>query len=451
MFFTKITFFVLCLSICLYQVIEISQSYLNYRTVTSVDYENNNLEMPAIYYCLPHPFTLREMLPYLNTTIEFSKNEFGHQNIDIKKIMSNLGINSNSTELFRKLEKKYKTLLENGKLKELLLDTSFIRDLNYNLHYVELTFPNLTKHELFNLFDFANETESMYLFDQIRTHLLFHGDKQKKCFSLFSKPEKNYSISMTTGSVFYIEVINANLMMVDQDGGVGSGLLITVVANNEVPKMADFTISDPFTVVDVKTTAYIIKRLESPYKTACFNYSFQKQPFRFPSVNKQSRMRIKSQSDCISKCIFGYMNPNSSEEINPILSTYLIDQDWVRIGQRIAKYETNFKLHDKIQVTAQKHCKSVCPPACEQVSFQMTVNHAKMKGDVTTFYLLPKASNIRISHQAEWSFLSYFGTVGGIVGVWFGESVYSFIKSMAFVWYYKKFKKGLIKLFQKCN
>lgn len=57
----KISFNILCLSLCLYQIYEICEIYFSYKTTTYVNYENlNEISLPALTLCMKKHDMIKE-------------------------------------------------------------------------------------------------------------------------------------------------------------------------------------------------------------------------------------------------------------------------------------------------------------------------------------------------------------------------------------------------------
>lgn len=154
----KLILFIICFLIFLYQFVDITHTYLQYETITNIDYNDDSLPMPALFTCFQHPFAARQMLKELNINVKKelninvekeSKTNTGSKELNFSVInVSNSGsINFDSllkrldqtpAEFYRMLASNYTRLLQAGKCKELLEDVSFTSDVSISLEEVDL-------------------------------------------------------------------------------------------------------------------------------------------------------------------------------------------------------------------------------------------------------------------------------------------------------------------------
>ena len=90
-------FFSLCLSLCLYQISDISKIYFSYKTTTFVSYSNQSeISLPAITICTDKQNLLKpEYLSKINKTQNNTKNE-----TQIKEFLNNMTVREQFNALY---------------------------------------------------------------------------------------------------------------------------------------------------------------------------------------------------------------------------------------------------------------------------------------------------------------------------------------------------------------
>ena len=88
-----------CLSVCLYQILDICDIYFSYTTTTFVSYENQSeISLPAITFCLDKRYLLKpEYLDQIN--INKSDDE-GTQNMAVNEFVANLTVKEQFDALY---------------------------------------------------------------------------------------------------------------------------------------------------------------------------------------------------------------------------------------------------------------------------------------------------------------------------------------------------------------
>lgn len=426
---TKIFLFLICFSFFSYQFFNVTKSYLGYQTNTRIRYESEDVPMPAFYFCLRHPFTARQMFDYLKMGTH--KTSIGELDYDLYK--RELG-NLNNTQFYDYLLKKYLERVEKGKLKEMLI-YPMSEELDFSLLVFDVLFKNGTKVSLERIDRNLREPQRNLTFakELVKYKTFTFLTNLLKCFAFFYD-NSLFSVYQNLFLTSFAFRFYHRSLMLDFESKLLLAYSMAFVGSREIPREDDSFFVEPEFLYLMTLRLNIIEKLEAPFDTDCKKYKEIENKNEIEKENEVenknekdfSFQNMNSRSKCMSKCIFEFLNPNLTD--NSTLyseSFYLVSADWIKSRQRVNHlYFNKYKLSINFYKQSENYCRRQCPADCDQTEYFLTASRFKKRSNLTKLYVKTPSYYTKISHHPDFTFLSYFGTVGGIAGVWLGISCY---------------------------
>lgn len=457
--FVKLLITAVCIALFTYQYVNLTNNYLQYHTETSIKYITEEItEIPALYFCITQPFTSRQMLSKLDQTKDLLRR---NSDINYDEMRSKLDLN-NSSDLETELTKHYEGLVAKGELKEILSEKEFLDDIEMELTELFLEFANGTS------FDAQDEDLVMkrgrrilgdFRFGSIaQPQLYVTGSARNRCFSFLGNLE-NFRLFHEICSKSKISIHHRNLFLPDEDADSERQLYFTLLDKFDVPNFDEMTRINLDSSVLLQTSKTTVKTLPPPYVTGCRHYHDDTGiPGRIRKIStddgdgdqeeeqvqdmegdqgtlgsqgsKRPKDRLdlaqsRSQSDCMARCTFNFINRNLSKNEISLGTNYLINQAWLESEERVAK-ELTSRQQDRLIFEAERHCNRACVLGCNRVNYQMLpIFRPHVKRNRTSVHLKQSNLAVEIQHKPETTFLTYLGTLGGLAGIWLGVSFHA--------------------------
>lgn len=180
----RVILFLICSSIFLYQYIQVTKSHLRYQKTTRVRYDDTDTPMQAFTFCLKHPFVSMQKFNYL----KLGANRTHEGNLDYDFYMNELNLTKPQFHDF--LTKEFLKQVNKGKLKEMLLDTTYLKEFNFFVIKSKVKFRNGSNLEI-SITRLSQEINNYFTSQMFtpETSIYFFG--YRKCFSFFRQDNFN--------------------------------------------------------------------------------------------------------------------------------------------------------------------------------------------------------------------------------------------------------------------
>lgn len=397
----RVFLFLSCSSIFLYQFIDLTRTYLQYKTNTRIRYDNEETEMPAFYLCLNNPFEKQQIFDYLGVN----------------------QLNMTTSKLYQKTLYEYLKREKQGFLKE-MLEYPLLDEIEFFILIFEIQFKNTTRKSFDKLsLKWNNSRMSQEIFRVNRMIQLFD---LRKCFSFFEN-HSNFVLWQSSPLTTYNIWIDHKKLNLDENNYYS----LAIKDGREVPREEDLENFQTGSKYTVKMRMRVIERMEPPFDTMCKNYD--KNIFKrielseTEELNKElSYKQMNSRSKCLARCILEFNNPdieNSSIILFPE-SFYLTPSEWIRSGQRVHHNYDLYEMSVRRLKESEKRCRRLCPADCARNELSLSLSRGATETNRTHLHVKTPSYYVRISHHPDFTFLLYLGSVGGLAGVWLGITCY---------------------------
>lgn len=452
-----------CLGLFIYQFAYFTKVYLAYPTTTSVHYGHENMtDLPAVYFCLWRPFSVRQMLSKSNLTSYLVSDG---KDVDYNETSERFGANS-LKELDMKLLYEFIKLISSGSLKEALADESILADFEIKIPHTLIQFWNGSEVMEFKI-EHKKDNKSCGRFCPLFQPKSYVFSPNKfKCFSFFTADSfgKHCKNVKQISAINEIRIRHRNLLPPYWMDQFNEMIMIAVAAKDAFPGKLSALQKGSLTSIDLGKIE--IFGLEPPYDTRCRHYKgvppdaagyMDSSPdgagdsegspggvnymgdspdgaddpegssdgAGYMGDSPDGAGDWPSQSHCMARCMFDDMNPNPNGTVN-LYIPYPIGLDYFKPGHRFQLFEEDNIRTQMSALKARERCRKRCPIDCVQTSYRMimsSVFHPEMSENTTLFMTQDGMPKVEIRHKPEMSFLSYMGTVGGLGGLWLGASI----------------------------
>lgn len=273
MFYFRLILFLTCFGVFLYQYAKLTKSYLRYETTTRVRFDDSDSVMPAFFFCLKHPFSPLQMFHYLGLGKHLKESL-----IDYDYYLSELG-NLTKTQLYDYLFNSFLTKANQGLVKEMLLDNTYLKEFSFIMCFFRVKFVNGTD-TLVPCVSTDPDYNQNQLFDSLVDQIfapenLIHLYNYQKCFSLFSRdPEdnKNYTLMQLFDTIYYLSFNHYNLMNDFSVEHISRKFRFAVLDSREMPNERQKLLIDTESIYLLELKLSVIVGMEAPYETGCKNY-----------------------------------------------------------------------------------------------------------------------------------------------------------------------------------
>lgn len=406
-----------CQSGLIYQLFLTTQIYLQYDTVTKIEYYNMYpKELPSIVFCMPRLFPKKAIDFYEKKYSEFDKkvfdkffteNDFLECNdfdlCDVRKLLLN------SVQFFNK------TIYFQSGIGPEGIFTRFIMD-GKTLHY-----PKSTGVE-----NILQLTLKQFLALRFKRCIQINANYES------SKPKDVQPISQNS----FLK-LSLNDIYYPNDTAV-----IQMYSSNEMPSgraMSQIHVQVTKDFFEMMFHSITVERLPPPFKTDCYDY-------------KIGKTGDQSQMDCVARCSFQLLLPKQPLYFFKLVQYAPDSQEWRYYMSKeyfesgISEDMTAFndserQIKDRIQFVnlitkCFERCQAPCKTAIYFVKGQRAQFNRTFFGDVANsdgtvpFQVVihhGDDDDIFLKHSPLMDWLSYLGTVGGLAGMWVDFSFTHFL------------------------
>jgi hypothetical protein len=348
-----------------YQTIELSLEYLQYKTsveVVMMDYVSDvtiNI-LPAISFCRSTRF-IKSTTNENTIKIDFDKIEnFKEHFIKCKSLACHM----DSTY--------YHDLLNNQSI-----ISDYLKLVDIESDYLKCSASKTSDYDGIDSID-AEKT-----FNMVTSH---YG--HNKCYTYFSRLVNGFNQSIKIKEPVYFQAINVNGYLYIHD-------------SNQLPSFPTSKLSSIPVIegnYEIKYDKIHFERMPSPYETNCQYYSG----------------KIKSQAQCINEFIYDSFIKYQClpKTIYDIIGYMIIDFKYTKF-----KYKSCDKNKQYLNITNSiGNCRQACVEEIYEV-YQSVTPHLKL-------YLKAISSQyISLKYSANMSFMQYIISFGGLLGLWQGISL----------------------------
>jgi hypothetical protein len=384
----KILLQLVCIIFFVYQTIELTFEYLEYKTVFNVkwrDYFVNGslVSLPAVSYCRPihlessdegiQLYANKSLIPYyLKKNSDYFLNLF--QNC--KYFESKTYFNNSKSNYCELLPKFYNEILNN---QTHVSDYLNLIDLNFDAISCFLSIPIKLK-------DCLSLTNSITSYTDT-----------EKCYTFMSKMIDNININE---KISHIGIDIINFRKISTKIGRKS---VYIHDSNQLPSFPTSKLSSlSIYTSSLKLFTYekiAFERLPHPYDTDC-------------SYNEKS---IKSRAQCLNEKVLDIIKKNKCSPKNHKLFTYFMKNG------RFEVYNHTFCKDSKINFNAELNTKE-CRISCYEEIYE--ISRSKIFKIFTGLRFDPiDTKYMTILYSSQMTFISYLINIGGLLGLWYGISL----------------------------
>jgi hypothetical protein len=386
----KIVLKLVCIIFFVYQTIEITFEYLEYKTVFNVKW-NDNLSrdsFPAVSYCRPiHLESSDEGIQlYANKSLIPDYLENNLDNISISNLFqsckyfeSKTYFNNSKSNYCKLLPKFYNQILNNQ---------THVSDY---LNLIDQNLDSISCHR----FDSDLYFKPVSLTDSITSYT-----DTEKCYTFMSKIIDKFNINE---KVYSIGIIINKFRKVSTKNGRES---VYIHDSNQLPsfptsKLSSLSIfTSSFKLFTYEKIAF--ERLPHPYATDCSYYE----------------KSIKSRAQCLNEKILNIINKNKCSPKNHKLFTYFMKNG------RNQVYNYTFCKDSKISFNAELNTKECRIPCYEEI---YRISESKIFKFFPGIQFYPiDTKYMTILYSSQMTFISYLINIGGLLGLWHGISLADF-------------------------
>lgn len=423
-----------------FQLSYFTTSYLNYNTISRIDYIQPELvDLPAITLCFETSIPLANLLTKLmSDQIAIPINRVDTRLYEDVLETFNISEEESSKEILEKLFFFAEKYFVNDTFQSVLEKESFddlirVRVAQYqDKNNVLVTISNKQNDSYGDVF-FALDTVAdqdvrcLTYFSEINRKKIqvkiqesnkmnkLKNELKKELKNEFKDDLKMYFTGRIDLDFLPIQVIPPN-----------SSFLFGIHSANSLPQFRKFAPVDVNTQQHFMFSKVTIHHMKPPYKNGCRNYDLG------------NPNETQSHSDCVSNCVF---KTRKEFHFENLFSRHLVYRKEMmdlaikfRFGSKFSsKTKKEFETKKESENNIELSCKNRCLGDCIE-SFYMVKPHGSVtrkKKDGTSIFLThDQLNDIEIQHLEEISLFAYMGTIGGLAGIYLG---FSFVGSWKFI------------------
>jgi hypothetical protein len=361
----RITFFIICLTGCLYQTYKICENYFSFEINTYVRYEDEDkISLPAITVCIKKHFLIREK--YLS---QFSSREesLNYTAIDLylNTLTNKEQFNAiySAKEVFNNSCNVMKTMAFNGS--QIQIKCDLISPIRQSIDYYKSCFT---------------------FFSQL------NGENNDRYYIDYDLSIKNY-----WAEEFGIRV-NLNIPQ----------LFLFLHSRHEMitDSFEDNRVNITFIPHYTSITKYHITKVQlmpKPYKTSCVDYK---------------KFGYRSRYDCILKCRINYYRKNFKGWPGIYLTDDSSDEYMLNVLEILLKNES-------LDLELGKLCRKFCGIKidCFREYFSFTESRIEYDANSTIFIYPPNFPSLIFEHSPKMQLEQFICFIASIVNLWVGLSI----------------------------
>lgn len=441
--FFKTSFFPFLKFLCylglIYQLAVSSRIYLQYETVTRIEYEQIDEVVPSVMVCLPrlHPSNA------INSFNKSFESVFINEEFEKFEKFEKFDKFDEFDNFYKKSNMRFCAFFNSCDIKRLFQNSLkfFNNSINFAIWKID------SNHKYGRFVKDKEILVSKQQSNKTTNFLELVTSRFERCFLIntnYEKTEKRDSIKLQTDKKMnFAESITLSLWKLSYPNDT---IIFGLYSPEDLPSTA---VSSRVSVKTSKRTFRLqfhlskVVKLPPPFQTGCHGYGIQNGGFG-------------SQSDCITQCMFKDVVRDNYEDLYLLfkeipsfeelhffinIDLFLFQNDSVRFrnetsvrfGRIFARFKAKYTL-----------CPKLCPVDCVSVNYFLK----KYKSDVD-FDLHKETDNWKVEfgfihddktdlflkHSPLMDFMSLMGTVGGLGGMWVGFSFTGLLKNLSgWIW-----------------
>lgn len=418
-FFTQLSYF--------------TTSYLNYNTISRIDYIQPELvDLPALTICFETSIPLANFLTKLmSDQIDIPINRVDTRLYEDVLATFNISEKESSKEILEKLFLAAEKYFGNKTVKSVLEKESFddlirVRVSQYRDRKNGLVAISNKQNDSYRDVFFALDTDAdqdvrclTYFSKLNRKKILEKIQEEIQVSNKVNKLKKelnNYLINDL--KMYFTGRIDLDFLPI-QVIPPNSSFLFGIHSTNSLPQFRKFAPVDVNTQQHFMFSKITIHHMKPPFKNGCRNYDLG------------NPNETQSHSDCVSNCVF---KTRKEFHFENLFSRHLVYRKEMlnlpikfRFGSKTKKETKNeSKIKKESENNIELSCKNRCLGDCIE-SFYMVKPHGSVtrrKEDGTSIFLThDQLNDIEIQHLEEISLFAYMGTIGGLAGIYLGFSL----------------------------
>jgi hypothetical protein len=405
---------IVCIPCLLYQIFEITQTYLNFATNVNVELipilDNNFISMqriPAITIC--HENNLKDIffnrnLKNFDRMIQDVISKLKDKNVDKDlnlEIETKIQLNNNQKILLFKYQTIFKGYFPNKYKKILELMIKYLENDNYGNSLI------INNSSLFEEMEFYSNQFDCYL----RINQSLNCDEFSKIEPTFSYLGKCNSYLLKSSDSFGLK---SKTQLRNRENLIGfitprlfrGEYMRNVFYIHSSDSMPSLSYNDWFRVQSIFKAGffneYFFKKLEPPYDTNCRKY-----------VNK-------TRADCLNDCFIKFQN-SSKICINDeqFFITFKIDKIGFKPNISFGNCDENSRKQNT-SINLIKICSKQCPVSCEEQIFIFEKQFIGVFLTLNTFFNFYKNYYTSIIYAPNMLFVEYIIKVANLMSLWHG-------------------------------